>query len=156
MKFKITRGEFDQIFFRGVIKTYYAAFIERTPTDYDGMKVASDEWDIHKNSDGGVTITHPNKTLILKLEHGWSGQIIRPKVKKFLRFKIPKTPRKSTYRKIPGNQTFVSDGYVFTKAVRQGGFKAYRFIDKIMNDKELGQQLQNYMIKELKKLLDLP
>jgi hypothetical protein len=84
MKFKVSRGDFNQMVYRAVLKTYFQALVEATPDDLDASELnkLSDGWDSHMLSDGGVEIFHPNKMSVLKLENGWSGMIIRPKTKK--------------------------------------------------------------------------
>lgn len=126
-------------------KVYLAAFQERVPKN---SSIIAQQWDIEIIGLYEFAIVNPEFTVITVLEEGRQAGIIRAKNKKFLRFKKPKI-RKSTYRKIPGNQAFEKDGYIYAKAVNHPGFEARRYIEKLLNDEALYSEFQETFVQHL-------
>jgi len=112
----------------------------------------SGAWNIQPTSFLEFTFTNPNYFDVYRQEYGIKAKIIRANKKKFMRFKKP-ISRKSTYRKIPGNIAFESQGYIYAKAIRHPGFKARQFIKKMMLDKKLLNDFQNELEKNIKKMI---
>lgn len=109
-------------------------------------------WKLKKARDGTWEFSNSEGFTAQALDEGMKPQIIRPVRKKMLRFPIPSGKRKSPYKPIPGNRTFVKDGFVFTMAVRHPGFAARRYIDKVMDDPKnelrFQEELQNLLFAE--------
>ncbi|MDD3399206.1 MAG: hypothetical protein PHW93_06400 [Candidatus Methanomethylophilaceae archaeon] len=155
MKVKLYKSEINDVVFRAVAQTFFKNLQKNT---FVGRKTVNkarimSDWQLKKTKNYlHFQFVNPNFFEIYAQEHGIPKMIISAKNKKFLKFKKTKT-RKSTYEKIPGNQAFEADGYVYAKMVRHPGFEGRRFIDKTMNDtktwKEFDKQIEKIFYAEV-------
>lgn len=149
MAVQINKGLLIKALERVIYKTYYAEIVKNTP----GKGIVADAWGVTSTPDSIIIYNNEYGEIINFLEYGTKPTIIRAKNKKFLRFEKPKEPRKSTYKRIPGNQAFEKDGYIFAKAVNHPGIEARMFIHKVIEDPKIATKFEEELEKEIKKLL---
>ena len=138
------------IIYKVMRKTYIKALRKATPGDGE----TRDNWDVRMDGKDIIIFNTPTGDNIRFTNDGTEAHIIRAKPGKYLRFKVDKKkPRKSPYKKIPGNQAFEKDGYVFAKAVNHPGIEARHYIEKILADKTIEKEARIMLEEEVGKLL---
>jgi hypothetical protein len=147
----ITLTELNQITLRALSRTYLREIIKATP----GQGNAAGTWDITIRGDEIVIFNEEWGDVIRYIEEGTKEHIIRAKNKKFLRFKKPEKSSGKPSKKIPGNQAFEADGYIFAKAVYHPGIEARLFIHKILNDANIAKAFDAEFEKLLKVKLEI-
>ena len=156
MKIKLYKSDKNDVVFAAVANTYLKQLRKDTFSGRKSVGKAriSNEWTLRKTKEYlCYEFSNPNFFEIYAQEHGIPKMIISAKNKKFLRFKKTKA-RKSTYEKIPGNQAFESDGYVYAKMVRHPGFEGRRFIEKMMTNQELWDKFCKQISVNIDKLIN--
>jgi hypothetical protein len=135
---EITQSDFNRVLFLAVSRTYLKAIVEATP----GKGNVAGEWDIRIDGNDVIIYNEEFGDVVLYLERGTDTHIIRAKNKKFLKFPKPDGPPKKGGKKIPGNQAFEKDGYIFAKAVYHPGIEARLFIHKVLEDESIKHRFE--------------
>lgn len=148
---EIKQSELNQLVLKACSRTYLREIVKATPGEGD----VSGSWDIEIRGDDIVIYNEEFGDIVRFLEHGTDPHIIRAKNKKFLRFEKPKKSSGKPSKKIPGNQAFEKDGYVFAKAVYHPGIEARLFIHKILNDSTISKAFDLEFEKLLKQKLGI-
>lgn len=136
-------NDIDRKIFLSLEKNLIPVLQDKTPVKTGN---AAEGWEIIPL--GQETFLLHNPVPYVKfLEEGIQPHIISAKNKKFLRFKKSERAYSGPKRKIPNNQAFEKDGYVFAKKVWHPGFEALHFIQNTLNDEKLWRKIYDEVFK---------
>jgi len=133
---------------------YIPALRENTP----GTMRVADEWEVETDDKVVYIVNKEFGDIVTWLTEGTSPHFIRAKPGGWLKFPKPKNEPKIKHEKpLKGNRAFEKDGYIFTKVVRHPGIVARKFVDEIINDKQLEERfidrLKSFIAKSLEDAL---
>ena len=150
---KLLSSDLRKAIYLAFSRTYIKALTEITPGDGE----THSNWDLRFQGNNIIIYNEPTGDNILFTNDGTRPHIIRAKEKKYLRFKKGKEQSGQGISKgrikIPGNKAFEKDGYIFAKMVYHPGIREMRYIEHIMEDKNLEKECRKILEDEIEKLI---